>query len=237
MKTVVLLAVLLIGALSQSVFGAILSLEWAGQPGIAEHTMLVDEAATIYVRLDILSGESFGWAETPLAVGTFYNPDNTPQFEITALAPDGFIGPGFTYDRSGMPPLPCSPEDYWLSTQWDEITPIVGPATFYLDAMEIVALAVGQDEIVLGETVVMGSPPSSTLIGADGTPWEYLDPHYTPTPGYWQYGLAYPGRTPMCKCNAWVPRPLILDVVPEPSTATVLGLGILLLYTQRQWRR
>ncbi len=117
--------------------GALLELEWASNPANPEHTMAVGETATINIRLDIFAGESWGWAEVPLGVGTWRVPDNTPQFQITGYAAGGFIGPGFTYDRSGLPPLPFSPEDYRLITQWDQVTPIVGPAAVYLDALDI----------------------------------------------------------------------------------------------------
>jgi hypothetical protein len=213
--------------LANTADGALLELEWAANSGSRFHTMAVGETATINIRLDLLAGESWGWAEVPLGVGHWLAPDATPQFQITGFAADGFIGPGFTYDRSGLPPLPFSPEDYYLITGWDQVTPIVGPATIYLDSLEILALAEGHDDIVFGETIPYGGPPSSTLRGADGIEWDYTSGFTQPLkPEEWTDGVGDPGMYPTSPHGlGQAHRPLVLDVVPEPVTLLLLGLG------------
>lgn len=216
--------------------GALLELEWAANPGSRFHTMAVGETATINIRLDLIAGESWGWAEVPLGVGHWLAPDATPQFQITGYASDGFIGPGFSYDRSGLPPPPFSPEDYYLITAWDQVTPIVGPATIYLDSVEILALAEGHDDIVFGDTPPDGGSPTSTLIGADGVDWEHTTGiTQTLEPEEWTDGVGDPGRYPLTPTQpgafAW---PLVLDVVPEPQAVLFLGLGLFLTCGHRR---
>ena|GEM_PF-3586909 len=228
----------LVMGLAPSTQGALLSLEWAAHPSTAEHTMLVGETATINIRLDIIAGESWGWAEVPLGVGTWWYPDSTPQFEITGFAANEFIGPGFTYDRSGLPPLPFSPEDYRLITEWDQVTPIVGPASIYLDALAIVALAHGHDDIVFGESIPWYGDPQSILTGADGTEWNFVRGFQMPgAPGEWTDGVGDPGLFPATPKGAeQAPLPLVLTVVPEPGTVAVVGVGALMLWARRRRR-
>ena len=95
----------------------------------------VGQTATINIRLDLIAGESWGSADVPLGVGTWLVPDDVPNFEITGFQTDGFIGPSFSYDRTGLPALPMSPEEYRLVTDFDGATPIDGPASIILDQL------------------------------------------------------------------------------------------------------
>ena len=99
-------------------------LEWADTPGVISKTLSVGETATINIRLELIAGESWGSANVPLGVGTWLAPDDMPNFEITGFQTDGFIGSSFSYDRSGLPALPMSPEAYRLVTNFDGVAPI-----------------------------------------------------------------------------------------------------------------
>ena len=199
--------VFLVVGLAQGASGALLSMEWASNPGDPEHTMVVGESATINIRLDIIAGESFGWAWAPVGMPRLWLfPPPTPHFEITDYAPNGFIGPGFTYNRSAVPlPFSPSPDDFRLITAWDQVTPIAGPATIYLDALEIEAIGQGEDRIAFGAEFVRMAGPEATLRGSDGNAWLYYPENAGLYPGYWDYGLGHPGSrvSPSAPTQLW----------------------------------
>lgn len=231
-------AVIAVAMIGFGIFGvpnvsaALLFMEWADTPGVDSKTLSVGESATINIRLDLIAGESWGSADVPLGVGTWIAPDDIPNFEITGFQADGFIGPSHSYDRSGLPALPMSPEEYRLTTTYDGITPIDGPASIILDQLSIEALSVGHDDIVFGESVLQDNQlvDDRFLFGSDGQEWRYLlaGPILPPSPNEWTEGIGGPGTIPIDDRDPFVaPFPLVLEIIPEPSSLLILFFAIL----------
>ncbi|MCB9867426.1 MAG: PEP-CTERM sorting domain-containing protein [Phycisphaerales bacterium] len=225
---VVVSTIIFVMSFSQQSSGALVQLEWSGEPGVISKTLQVGETATIDIRLDIVAGETFGMAlNFPLGVGSWWAPDAVPGFQITRYADAGELRPGLIYDRAAMPPLPLLPTAYELDAAI-YVPAVSGPATIYLDRLEIVAMSAGHDDIVFGPT--FQGLPDSLLFGADLIDWIYVDGYTQPGHEYWTYGVGHPGRRPLTPHGTGqYELPLQLDVVPEPATLALLSLGALVL--------
>ncbi|MCB9867430.1 MAG: PEP-CTERM sorting domain-containing protein [Phycisphaerales bacterium] len=234
---VVVSTIVLVLAFSPPSSGALVQLEWSGEPGVINKTLQVGETATIDIRLDLVAGETFGTAiDFPLGVGSWWAPDTTPNFEITHYAESGELWPGEGFQRWHLPPLPLSPDDYSLSAA-TLAPPVVGPATVYLDRLEIVALSPGHDDIVFGPT--FQGYPDSYLLGANDADWIYVGGYSIPGgPEKWTFGVGHPGQRPSTPHGAGLyEKPLRLDVVPEPGTLTLLSFGVSTAILRRRHRR
>ncbi|MCB9867428.1 MAG: PEP-CTERM sorting domain-containing protein [Phycisphaerales bacterium] len=234
---VVVSTIVLVLAVAQPSSGALVQLEWSGEPGVIGKTLQVGETATIDIRLDLVAGETFGAAiDFPLGVGSWWSPDPAPNFQITGIAADGELGPGHGYDRSAIPPLPVLPEEYLLKVG-TYVPTVSGPATVYLDRLEISALSAGHDDIVFGDT--FQGRPNSDLLGADNLDWIYVDGYTQPlAPEVWSFGVGHPGRRPSTPHGAGLnEKPLRLDVVPEPGTLALLSFGAFALHFRKRRRR
>ncbi|MCB9867429.1 MAG: PEP-CTERM sorting domain-containing protein [Phycisphaerales bacterium] len=230
---VVAFVVSLILGISQTSSGALVQLEWSGEPGVINKTLQVGETATIDIRLDLVAGETFGYAiDFPLGVGSWWEPDPTPNFQITRYAGSGELGPS-VYDRSAVPSLPFLPGDYILKVG----ATAEGPATVYLDRLDIVALSAGHDDIVFGPT--FQGRPSFDLYDRDFIDWLYVGGYSIPGgPEKWTFGVGHPGQRPSTPHGAGLyEKPLRLDVVPEPGTLALLSFGAFAALLRRRRRR
>lgn len=130
-----------------------------------------------------------------------------------------------------------SPEEYRLTTTYDGVTPIDGPTSIILDQLSITGLSVGYDDIVFGDSVSQQQPiiVDKFLFGANGQEWPYS---YTGPPEdteEWSDGIGTPGTIPAGLNDPFRPPfPLMLDIVPEPQSISLLLAGSLIVTIKRR---